>query len=63
MAPTSIIALIDEKNSRINVTVTKEESVDDIEQPQLYNVTMYTYLWSELYSRHSETFEISVVSK
>uniref|UniRef100_A0A1I8PT43 beta-mannosidase n=1 Tax=Stomoxys calcitrans TaxID=35570 RepID=A0A1I8PT43_STOCA len=62
MAPTSIIALIDNNNDRINITVTKEELVDDIEEPEAYNITMYTYQWSELYPRRTETFEVTVPS-
>ncbi|XP_075146469.1 beta-mannosidase-like [Haematobia irritans] len=62
MAPTSIIALIDSTNDRINITVTKEELVDDIEEPEKYNITMYIYQWSELYYRHAETYEIDVPS-
>lgn len=61
MAPTAIIALMDVENSRINVTVTKEEFVNDIEKPEKYNITMHTYLWAELYHRRTHTWEISVV--
>ena len=61
MAPTAIIALMDLKNSKLNITVTKEEAVNEIEEPSRYNITMYTYLWSELYHRRSFTWEISVV--
>ncbi|XP_023292476.2 beta-mannosidase-like [Lucilia cuprina] len=62
MAPTAIIALMDVKNSRINVTVTKEETVNDIEKPEIYNITMYTFLWSELYHRRSISWEVSLTS-
>lgn len=61
MAPTTIIALMDIKNYRINVTVTKDERVNEIEKPEKYNITMFTFLWSELYQRKSTTWEISVV--
>ncbi|XP_058980112.1 beta-mannosidase-like [Musca domestica] len=62
MAPIAITALIDSKNDRINITVTKDEHVDDIEKPESYNITIYTYLWSELYFRRSNSFEISVTT-
>ncbi|TMW52461.1 hypothetical protein DOY81_002476, partial [Sarcophaga bullata] len=62
MAPTAIIALMDLKNSKINITVTKEETVNEIEEPARFNITMYTFLWSELYHRRSFTWEISVGS-
>lgn len=61
MAPTSIIALMDLKNSNINVTVTREEVVKEIEEPDRFNITMYTYLWSELYHRRAYSWEVSVV--
>ncbi|XP_073820460.1 beta-mannosidase-like [Musca autumnalis] len=62
MAPISIAALIDNKNDRINITVTKDEVVDDIEKPETYNITIHTYLWSELYFRRSNAMEISVTT-
>lgn len=61
MAPTVIIALMDAQHSRINVTVSKEEFVGDIEKPEKFNITMYTYLWSELFHRKSISWETSVV--
>ncbi|XP_030563718.1 beta-mannosidase-like [Drosophila novamexicana] len=50
LAPINIIALYNESNDQLNITVTREDYMETADM-QLYNIFIKTFLWNDIFSK------------